>query len=90
MQCFLCLDEVKSGNFCKKHAEALRRMLDEKSNLVEKPEWEHHCRLCGAYAGCKIIKYKNYGPYGYEYYVYFCDKDILEEWKQHNRKICGD
>lgn len=85
-RCFLCLSESNFGsNFCQKHVEELKCMLDEKTNLVEKPEWEHHCRLCGASEESKIIRYKNRGPDGYEYYIYFCDKDTLEEWRKYHK-----
>lgn len=47
-------------------------MLDLKINLIERPEWRHHCSLCGEYEHRKMVEYGSY--------VYFCDKDILEEW----------
>jgi len=72
MKCFLCSTKLDLGYLCKAHAEELKRMLDLKINLIEKPEWKHHCDLCGEYKHRKMVEYGSY--------AYFCDKDILEEW----------
>lgn len=72
MKCFLCSNKLSQGYLCKTHAEELKRMLDMKLNLIEEPEWKHHCCLCGEYEQRKMVEYGSY--------AYFCDKDILDEW----------
>lgn len=78
MKCFLCSNKLSLGYLCEEHAKELKHMLDEKTNLIEKPQWEHHCSLCGEYEGRRMVEYKSY--------AYFCDKDILEEWRNYHIK----
>lgn len=79
MKCFLCSKQLEVVCLCKTHADELKQMLDMNINLIKKPEWKHHCSLCGEYEHRKMIEYKSY--------AYFCDKDILEEWRNYHKSI---
>ena len=59
MKCFLCSKALDIGYLCKAHAGELKRMLDVKTNLIEKPEWKHHCSLCGEYVDIKMVDYQS-------------------------------
>jgi hypothetical protein len=77
MECFICSQKLENGYLCEAHAKELKKMLDMKVGLIAKPEWLHHCCICGEYDKRKIIEYRPVG--------YFCDKDILDECEKYNK-----
>jgi hypothetical protein len=75
-ECFVCSKELEDRYLCEAHAKELKRRLDNKIGLISNPAWPHHCCICGEYENLKIIEFRPNG--------YFCDKDILDEYKKYN------
>lgn len=73
LECFICTKEISEGHLCDEHSEELYTMLKNESGIVQSPDWRHHCHICGRFEDRKIVEH----PSGY-----FCDKDIIPEYRR--------
>lgn len=72
MECFVCGKHIEEGCLCKEDSELLYNVLHSQDNIINNPDFRHHCSICGEYENRIIIEYKS---------VYYCDIDIEEEYK---------
>jgi hypothetical protein len=73
LKCFICSEHTNEKYLCQEHCKELYQMLINRTNIIEKPEFKHHCMICGEYQDRIIINYPTW--------FYICNKDVLEEWK---------
>lgn len=75
-KCFICDTPLsKDGiNLCKEHTIAALEVLytgkykDKNYNIIENPEFKHHCGICGEWENRTIINYPEW--------LFLCEKDI--------------
>jgi hypothetical protein len=70
MSCIICDDDNDVRYICRKHLLILLDKIKNDVKIIRKPEFMHHCHVCGEYEGRIIVVYEG---------AYICTKDIYED-----------
>ena len=56
-KCYIC-NQATNGYICKEHTKLLKKLFEDKVDVISTPEWKHHCVICGEHEERLIIDYE--------------------------------
>ena len=69
LKCFICSEPTNENYLCQEHCNELYKMFINRINIIEKPEFKHHCMICREFQKRIIINY--------HIWCFIYDKDIF-------------